>query len=92
MGCFSWVNTELNWLFRAFALSRSLIIGWSFTRSMGMPMFSRLFALINDQNRFGLVFRLSPMENLGDDGSYLLCSFFKDSSWEFIWACSFILV
>ena len=34
MGCFSWVNTELNWLFRAFALSRSLIIGWSFTRSV----------------------------------------------------------
>ena len=25
MGCFSWVNTELNWLFRAFALSRSFI-------------------------------------------------------------------
>ena len=54
MGCFSWVNTELNWLFRAFALFRSLIIGWSFIRSVGMPMFSRLFALINDQNRFGL--------------------------------------
>ena len=36
MGCFSLVNTELNWLFRAFALSRSLIIGWSFTRSVGM--------------------------------------------------------
>ena len=53
MGCFSWVNTELNWLFRAFALSRSLIIGWSFTRSVGMPMFSRLFALINDQNLLG---------------------------------------
>ena len=34
MGCFSWAkHTELNWLFRAFALSRSLIIGWSFTRS-----------------------------------------------------------
>ena len=42
----------------AFALSRSLIIGWSFTRSVGMPMFSRLFALINDQNRFGLVFQV----------------------------------
>ena len=40
-------------MFRAFALSRSLIIGWSFTRSVGMPMFSRLFALINDQNRGG---------------------------------------
>ena len=31
-------------------------------------------------------------KNLGDDGSYLLCSFFKDSGWEFIWACSFVLV
>ena len=61
MGCFSWVNTELNWLFRAFALSRSFIIGWLFTQSVGMPMFPRLFALMNDQNRFGLVFRLSPM-------------------------------
>ena len=48
MGYFSWVNTELNWLLRAFALSRSFIIGWSFIRSVGMPMFSRLFALIND--------------------------------------------
>ena len=47
---------------RAFALSnKSFIIGWSFTQSVGMPMFSRLFAVINDQNRFGLVFRLSPM-------------------------------
>ena len=27
-----------------------------------------------------------------DDESYLLCSFFKDSGWEFIWACSFVLV
>ena len=26
-----------------------------------MPMFSRLFALMNDQNRFGFVFRLSPI-------------------------------
>ena len=75
MWCFSWVNTELNWLFRAFAVSRSFIIGWlpchvcrneTVSRvvlymCVGMPMFSRLFALINDQNRFGLVFRLSPM-------------------------------
>ena len=60
MGYFSWVNTELNWLLMAFALSQSFIIGWSFTQSVGMPTFSRLFALINDQNRFGLVFRLSP--------------------------------
>ena len=37
MGCFSWVNTELNWLLRAFALLRSFIIGWLF--SVGMPMF-----------------------------------------------------
>ena len=65
MGCFFWVNTELNWLFRAFALSRSFIIGWSFTRSVGMPMFSRLsFALINDQNRFGLVFRSNVVVNI----------------------------
>ena len=61
MGCFSWENTELNWLLRAFALSQSFIIGWSFTRRVGIPMFFRLFDLINDQNCFGLVFRLSPM-------------------------------
>ena len=35
MGCFSWINTKLNWLLRAFALSRSFVIGWSFTRSVG---------------------------------------------------------
>ena len=27
-----------------------------------------------------------------DDGGYLFCSFLKDSSWEFVWASSFILV
>ena len=27
-----------------------------------------------------------------DDGGYLFCSFLKDSSWEFVWARSFILV
>ena len=61
MWCFSWVNTELNWLFRAFAVSRSFIIGWlpchvcrneTVSRvvlymCVGMPMFSRLFALIS---------------------------------------------
>ena len=44
-----------------FALSRSSVIGLSFTLRIGMPMFSRLFALMNDQNRFGFVFRLSPI-------------------------------
>ena len=60
MGYLSLVNTEVNWLLRAFALSRSSVIGLSFTLRVGMPMFSRLFALMNDQNRFGFVFRLSP--------------------------------
>ena len=61
MGYLSLVNTEVNWLLRAFALSRSFVIGLSFTLSVGMPMCSRLFALVNDQNRFGFVFRLSPI-------------------------------
>ena len=52
MGYLSLVNTEENWLLRAFALSRSFVIGLSFTLRVGMPMFSRLFALMNDQNRF----------------------------------------
>ena len=61
MGYLSLVDTEVNWLLRAFALSRSFEIGLSFTLRVGMPMFSRLFALMNDQNRFGFVFRLSPI-------------------------------
>ena len=61
MGYLSLVNTEVNWLLRAHALSRSSVIGLSFTLRVGMPMFSRLFALMNDQNRFGFVFRLSPI-------------------------------
>ena len=61
MGYLSLVNTEVNWLLRAFALSRSSVISLSFTLRVGMPMFSRLFALMNDQNRFGFVFRLSPI-------------------------------
>ena len=61
MGYLSLVNTEVNWLLRAFALSRSFVIGLSSTLRVGMPMFSRLFALMNDQNRFGFVFRLSPI-------------------------------
>ena len=56
MGYLSLVNTEVNFLLRAFALSRSFVIGLSFTLRVGMPMFSRLFALMNDQNRFGFVF------------------------------------
>ena len=56
MGYLSLVNTGVNWLLRAFALSRSFVIGLSFTLRDGMPMFSRLFALMNDQNRFGFVF------------------------------------
>ena len=47
MGYFSWVNTELNWLLRAFALSPSFSINLSFTRRVGMPIFSHLLALIN---------------------------------------------
>ena len=37
-------------MLRAFALSRSFVIGLSFILRVGMPMFSRLFALMNDQN------------------------------------------
>ncbi len=54
MGYLSLVITEINWLLRAFALSRSFVIGLSFTLTVGMPMFSRLFALMNDQNRLDL--------------------------------------
>ena len=61
MGYLSLVNTEVTWLLRAFALSRSFVTGLSFTLRVGMPMFSRLFALMNDQNLFGFVFRLSPI-------------------------------
>ena len=61
MGYISLVNTEVNWLLRAFALSRSFVIGLSFTLRVGMPMFSGLFALMNDQNSFEFVFRLSPI-------------------------------
>ena len=49
MGYLSLVNTEVNWVLRVFALSRSFVIGLSFTLRVGMPMFSRLFALMNDQ-------------------------------------------
>ena len=61
IGYLSLVNTEVNWLLRAFALSRSFVMCLSFTLRVGMPMFSLLFALTNDQNRFGFVFRLSPI-------------------------------
>ena len=54
MGYLSLVNTEVNWLLRAFALSRSFVISLSSTLRVGMPMFSRLFALMNDQNLFDL--------------------------------------
>ena len=55
MGYLSLVNTytEVNWLLRAFALSLSFVVGLSSTLRVGMPMCSRLFALMNDQNRFG---------------------------------------
>ena len=55
MGYCSLVNTEVNWLLRALVLSRSFVIGLSSTFRVGMPMFSRLFALMNDHNRFGFV-------------------------------------
>ena len=61
MGYFSWEKYRTKMVVKAFALLRLFINGWSFTRNMGMPMFSRLFALINDQSNFGLVFRLSTM-------------------------------
>ena len=42
---FAGENSSANWLLRAFALSRSFVIGLSPTLRVGMPMFSRLFAL-----------------------------------------------
>ena len=42
-------------------LSLVVVEGLSSTLRVGMPTFSRLFALMNDQNRFGFVFRLSPI-------------------------------
>ena len=51
--CMTVGRCVLNWLLRTFALSRSFVIGLSFTIRVGMPMYSRLFALMNDQNRFG---------------------------------------
>ena len=53
-GRFIWVNTELNWLLRVFALFRSFVIIWPFVCSVGMPMHSRMIALMNC---FGFVFR-----------------------------------
>ena len=53
------MNTELNWLLRVFALSLSFVIIWPFVCKVGMPMHSRLLALMNDQNCFGFVFRLA---------------------------------
>ena len=67
MGYLSLVNTEVNWLLRAFALSRSFVIGLSFTLRVGMPMFSRLFALMKtrivldlslDCHQFGCLHRI----------------------------------
>ena len=52
MGYLSLVNTEVNWLLRAFALSRSFVISLSFSIRVGMPMCYRLFALMKDQKRF----------------------------------------
>ena len=52
----SLVNTDVNWLLRAFALSQSFLIGLSFTLRVGMPVCFRLFVLMIDQNRLALVF------------------------------------
>ena len=38
-GYVSLVNTEVNWLLRAFALSRSFMIGLSFTLRLGCQCF-----------------------------------------------------
>ena len=32
------------------------------------------------------------LKDVCDDWGHLFCSFIKDSSWEFVWASSFILV
>ena len=47
-----------------------------------MPMFSRLFALMNDQNRFGFVFRLSPILVV-DIGFVGCCQCFSSVSSKF---------
>ena len=61
MGYILLVNIEVIWLLRAFALSWSFVIGFSFTLRVRMSTFARLFALINDQNRLGFVFILSSI-------------------------------
>ena len=57
IGYISMMNTRVNWLLREFALSRLFVIGLSFTLRVGMPIFSRLFVLMNYQNRLGFVSR-----------------------------------
>ena len=45
-----------------FALSRLFVIIWPFVCNVGMPMHSRLFALMNDQNCFVFVLNLDFLQ------------------------------
>ena len=56
MGYLSLVNTEVNWLLRAFALSRSFVIGLSFTLRVGMPMFFSFVCLDEWPESFWICF------------------------------------
>ena len=67
MGYLTLVNTAVNWLLMAFALSRSFVIGLSFTLRVGMPMFSRLFAKTTPEDRLWRWYR--PGEESEEDRS-----------------------
>ena len=56
MGYLSLVNTEVNWLLRAFALSRSFVIGLSFILRVGMPMFFSFVCLHELPESFWICF------------------------------------
>ena len=52
---FSWVNTEENWVFRASAFAESVTWLVLFVESVGIPMASRRWDLMKDQNFFYVI-------------------------------------
>ena len=48
MGYLSLVNTEVNWLLREYALSRSIVIGLSFTLRVGMHFMFFSFVCLDE--------------------------------------------
>ena len=45
-----------------------------------------------EASRLGVACIIRLLEDVCDDGGYLFCSLLKDSSWEFVWTSSFLLV